>query len=82
MLAIKSLSVFNTSPRNMESLSASPKVSTRQGAKDSYFFFSTIVILHRHDGPVFPKPINRGEELSQRDEERHELAWVAQGMNA
>jgi hypothetical protein len=45
-------------------------------------FFSTIAILRLPDGPVFPKPINRGEELSQRDEEWHELAGAAHRMNA
>jgi hypothetical protein len=44
--------------------------------------FLAAVVCARHDGRVFCEPIQRGEELGQRNEEGHELARTAQGIYA
>jgi hypothetical protein len=51
---------------------------------DSWKFtvFLAVVVRARPDGRVFREPIQRGEELGQRNEEGHELARTAQGIYA
>jgi hypothetical protein len=51
---------------------------------DSWKFtvFLAIVVRARPDGRVFREPIQRSEELGQRNEEGHELARTAQGIYA